>query len=127
MSRSLLSILLIVILGSVQGLQLHGHLELTHSTAVQGQHDHEGVQVHSHLTDPGAAAAHHFESTELDVVGAAGTAYQPGHIALLALLAVWLLILQMLWVCISRWPAPPRPVLFGPPRFLHPTLRAPPA
>jgi hypothetical protein len=123
MSRHLLPILLILTLVLSQGLALHGHMA-TAGIAVSGHaDDHDAWTAHSHVTDQ--TAVEHADAVELDIIGAA-SAPQDSSLALFAVLVGWVLILQVLWVCITRWPVPPPLIHFGPPRFLHPTLRAPP-
>lgn len=125
MNRILLCVALIVVFACVQGMSLHGHhaqASDSHSTMA----DYETIHLHSHTVSTDIDRDHeHSEAVEVDLLGtvlARDPATPTTHFAM----AVWALILIVLWVCIRRSPPPVPLVHFGPPPVLSPSPRAPP-
>lgn len=124
--RITINLMLILALVFTQGLRLHGHLDEIAPSPHGAPHDHGHDRVHSHWLDAGDVDEDHLQAVEVDLVGANVARDVFGDDNLLALVAVWALVLLTLWTCIRRVEPKPPPIHFGPPRFLRPSLRAPP-
>lgn len=126
MNRPLLYIALIVAFVFVQGLALHGHFQ-THSAHGFLPVDHDHFQIHSHgLSESALDVDEHSHAVEIDLLDTPLVRAVISAIPAVALGAVWIVLLSMMWVCVGRlFP----PTLFSPvvpPPLLRPSPRAPP-
>ncbi len=125
-NRIVLNAFLILALVFVQGAGLHGHFERHAQPSVVDHDEHVHGHVHSHWANPGTLDQEHVQAAEMDVVGAGLIRDLPSGSDLFAFVAVWAYALWVVWVCIARLPPKPALIHFRPPRFLRPSLRAPP-